>query len=88
MDKYSAVLAAAAADDNTSQQIATIALFGALAVAALALLALVIAALVSVARSTSYSGIEKICWAGLVIIFPLVGSLGWFGVGRRMREVR
>ncbi|MDH3043853.1 PLDc N-terminal domain-containing protein [Gordonia alkanivorans] len=85
MDKYSAVLAAA--DDNTSQQIVTIALFGALAVAALALLALVIAAMVSIARSASYNGIEKICWAGIVIIFPLVGSLAWFGAGRRMREV-
>ncbi|OUC76442.1 hypothetical protein CA982_22040 [Gordonia lacunae] len=87
LDKYSAVLAAAATEDNTPQLIVTIVLFAALAVAAAALLALVIAALLSIARSTSYSGIEKVCWAGIVIIFPLVGSLGWFGVGRRMREV-
>ncbi|WP_149361158.1 MULTISPECIES: PLDc N-terminal domain-containing protein [Lolliginicoccus] len=56
-----------------------------LAVVAIAALVLFIAALVSVLSSTVLSGVGKIVWILLIFVFPLLGPLLWFFLGRNVR---
>lgn len=56
-----------------------------LAVVAIAALVLFIAALVSVLSSTVLSGVGKIVWILLIFVFPLLGPLLWFLLGRNVR---
>lgn len=47
------------------------------------LVALFVAAVVSVLRSPRLTGTGRILWIIAVLIFPLLGPLAWFLVGRR-----
>lgn len=42
-------------------------------------------AIVSIARSRTASGLEKAVWVLIVLIFPLIGAILWFVIGRRPR---
>lgn len=44
-----------------------------------------IAAIISILRSTNYTGGLKALWILAVIAFPFLGSLIWFLVGRNSR---
>jgi Phospholipase_D-nuclease N-terminal len=47
------------------------------------LLALFVAALLSVLRSPRLTGTGRVVWIIAVFVFPLLGPLAWFLVGRR-----
>jgi hypothetical protein len=40
-------------------------------------------AAVSIARSTTASGLEKAVWVLIVLAFPLLGPVLWFAIGRK-----
>ena len=40
-------------------------------------------AVVSIARSRTASGLEKAIWVLIVLLFPLIGAILWFVIGRR-----
>lgn len=42
-----------------------------------------ILAVVSIARSRTASGVEKAVWVLIVLLFPLIGAILWFVIGRR-----
>lgn len=64
--------------DNTS----TTVVFVLLALAVLAILVLFIAALVSTVRSPHLSPAAKTLWALIILMFPVLGSIVWFALGR------
>jgi Phospholipase_D-nuclease N-terminal len=69
-----------AADGQSAGSVAGL---GIAVVVGLALLALFVAALLSVLRSTRLTGTGRIVWIIAVLVFPLLGPLAWFLVGRR-----
>lgn len=52
-------------------------------VAVLLCLLPLILAVISIARSTSASGVEKAVWVLVSLLFPLVGPVLWFVIGRQ-----
>jgi len=51
------------------------------------LIPLVLAA-VSIARNRTASGLEKAVWVLIVLLFPLLGAILWFIIGRRAQPQR
>ena len=51
----------------------------------IAYVAFAVAAIISILRSTNYTGGLKALWVLAVIAFPFLGSLIWFLVGRNSR---
>lgn len=49
----------------------------------LAATALWIVAIVSIARAPGLTTTERVIWILVVLILPLLGSIGWFVFGRR-----
>ncbi|WP_066043144.1 PLDc N-terminal domain-containing protein [Herbiconiux solani] len=52
----------------------------------LASVVLWIAALVSIVRADRLTATERVIWILVVIIIPLIGSIGWFAFGRPRRS--
>ncbi len=50
------------------------------------LIVLFIAAVVSIASSRTASGTEKAVWVLITLLFPLVGPILWFVIGRRSSQ--
>ena len=50
------------------------------------LIVLFIAAVVSIAASKTASGIEKAIWVLVTLLFPVVGPILWFAIGRRSSQ--
>lgn len=47
---------------------------------------LVVVALLQIARSSELSTPMKVLWVVIVFFFPLVGTLAWFVLGRRIGD--
>lgn len=47
---------------------------------------LVVVALLQIARSSELSTPMKVLWVVIVFFFPLVGTLAWFALGRRIGD--
>jgi hypothetical protein len=45
-------------------------------------------AAVSIARSRTASGSEKAVWVLVILLFPLLGPILWFAIGRRSSRGR
>ena len=43
-------------------------------------------AIVSIARTRAASGLEKAVWVLIVLLFPLLGAILWFIIGRRSQR--
>jgi Phospholipase_D-nuclease N-terminal len=69
-----------AADDRSAASVGWLVI---VVVVGVALVALFVAALLSVLRSPRLTGTGRIAWTIGVLIFPLLGPLAWFLVGRR-----
>lgn len=48
----------------------------------LAALILFISAIVSIAKHPTASGTEKVLWLIVALVFPFVGSILWFAIGK------
>ncbi|MBT2532375.1 PLDc_N domain-containing protein [Arthrobacter sp. ISL-48] len=48
--------------------------------------ALFIGALISIARTRNHTTGSQIAWALTVLALPVIGSLAWFAIGRRMKN--
>lgn len=57
-----------------------------LALVALASVALAVFALVSLGRSRTVSGVQALAWAAVILLVPALGAVGWFVVGKRIRQ--
>nr|WP_269457846.1 PLD nuclease N-terminal domain-containing protein [Microcella alkaliphila] len=49
-------------------------------------LVLIVVALIQIAQSTELSMPMKLVWAVVVFFFPLLGTLVWFILGRRIGD--
>ncbi|RZS59450.1 phospholipase D-like protein [Microcella putealis] len=47
---------------------------------------LVVVALLQIARSSELSTPMKVLWVVIVFFFPIVGTLAWFVLGRRIGD--
>lgn len=45
-------------------------------------------AMISIARNRTASGLEKAVWVLIVLLFPLLGAILWFIIGRRSQRQR
>ncbi|WP_368496536.1 PLD nuclease N-terminal domain-containing protein [Herbiconiux sp. A18JL235] len=50
--------------------------------AVVAVMVLFVVAIVSIARADRASGVERALWILIVLLFPLLGPILWFAVGR------
>ena len=54
----------------------------------LAYVVLVGAALLQVVRDRDVTGVARDVWIVVVVLFPVLGTIAWYGVGHRTAEAR